>query len=175
MAYFTDEENHEEIQDSRLVGQTSKPGFVEFESHLPLPLHYGSTTSKCAVLKPPWLVTTRICSWLSCSMLMHWTCHSADNRTPILAATATTQSHTAYCLPDVRVCKGKAIPVQAVEVLMAVRVWGSHIFHTFGSQMGTRLSALRAGRLYLQETSWYSFLLEAEATAGPHSAAGRIK
>jgi hypothetical protein len=30
--------------------------------------------------------------------------------------------------------------------------------------MAARLSALRAGRLYPQETSWYTFLLEAEAT-----------
>jgi hypothetical protein len=94
VASFKDEENHEEFQDSRLVGQTSNPRFFESESHLPLSLHYNSTTSKCAV-------TTRICSWLSCSMLMHCACHSAGNRMPIVAAAATTQSYAAYCLPDI--------------------------------------------------------------------------
>jgi hypothetical protein len=29
--------------------------------------------------------------------------------------------------------------------------------------------------IYLQEYSWYSFLLEAESTPGPHSAPGRIR
>jgi hypothetical protein len=42
--------------------------------------------------------------------------------------------------------KGKIIPVQALEALMVVRGWGSHIFQTFGSQMAAKLSALRAGR-----------------------------
>jgi hypothetical protein len=32
--------------------------------------------------------------------------------------------------------------------------------------MAVRLSALRAGPLYPQEDSWYSFLLEAESTPG---------
>jgi hypothetical protein len=32
-----------------------------------------------------------------------------------------------------------------VEALRVVRGWGSHNFHTFGSQMAARLSALRAG------------------------------
>jgi hypothetical protein len=36
---------------------------------------------------------------------------------------------------------------------------------------GGRLSALRAGRLYPQEDSWYSFLLKAEG----HNAAGRVR
>jgi hypothetical protein len=34
--------------------------------------------------------------------------------------------------------------------------------------MAARLSALRVSRLYLQEDSWYSFLLEAESTPGPY-------
>jgi hypothetical protein len=33
VASFKNEENHEEIQDSRLVGQTSNPRLVESESH----------------------------------------------------------------------------------------------------------------------------------------------
>jgi hypothetical protein len=47
---------------------------------------------------------------------------------------------------------------------MDVRDRGSHIFHTIGSQMALKLSALRAGRPYPpppQEDSWYSFLLDA--------------
>jgi hypothetical protein len=38
LASFKDEENHKEFEDSRLVGQTSKPRFVESENHLPLVL-----------------------------------------------------------------------------------------------------------------------------------------
>jgi hypothetical protein len=44
----------------------------------------------------------------------------------------------------------------------------SHIFHTIGSEMAVRLSALRSGRpLLSQEDTSYSFLLEAESTPGP--------
>jgi hypothetical protein len=47
------------------------------------------------------------------------------------------------------ICKGKVITIKAVEALRVARVWDSHIFQTFGSQMAARLSALRAGRLLL--------------------------
>jgi hypothetical protein len=40
--------------------------------------------------------------------------------------------------------------------------------------MAVRLSALRAGRAFPQEDSWYSFLLEAESTPG-HGEAGTIR
>jgi hypothetical protein len=43
-----------------------------------------------------------------------------------------------------------------------MRRQGSHIFYTIGSQMVK--SALSASRLYPQEDSWCSFLLEAEST-----------
>ena len=50
------------------------------------------------------------------------------------------------------------------------RPWGSgrlrpRIFLTFGTVKVVRSSALRTGRLYSQELSWYSFL-EAESTPG---------
>jgi hypothetical protein len=35
------------------------------------------------------------------------------------------------------------------------------------ARYGGRLSALRTGRLYTQEYSWYSFSLRAESTPGP--------
>jgi hypothetical protein len=41
-------------------------------------------------------------------------------------------------------------------------------FQTFGSQIAARVLALRDGRLYPQEISWYSFVLEAESTPGPY-------
>jgi hypothetical protein len=57
---------------------------------------------------------------------------------------------------------------QAMGAHRVVRRSGSHSILTIGTQMAVRLSALRAGRpLPPQESSWYSFLLEAESIPGP--------
>jgi hypothetical protein len=60
-----------------------------------------------------------------------------------------------------------------MEAHRVVRRRGSHIFYTISSKMAVRLSALRAGRTFSPQESWYSFLLEVVSTQG-HSAAGRI-
>jgi hypothetical protein len=41
-------------------------------------------------------------------------------------------------------------------------LWDIKNLYTFSSQTAMRLWALRAGRLYLQEDTWYSHLFEAE-------------
>jgi hypothetical protein len=56
-----------------------------------------------------------------------------------------------------------------VKTHRGVRGWGFHIFYTVSSQMAVKLSALFTScPLPPQESSWYSFLLEAELTPGPH-------
>jgi hypothetical protein len=56
---------------------------------------------------------------------------------------------------------------QDVEAHRVLTCRDSHIFYTISSQMAVRLSALRSGRPFPREDSWYSFLLEAESIPGP--------
>jgi hypothetical protein len=72
-------------------------------------------------------------------------------------------------LPIISVCigKGKAISLQAWTGPEGSRKLRLSDFVTT-AQDGGRLSVLRTGRIYLpRKYSWYSFLLEAESTAGP--------
>jgi hypothetical protein len=64
------------------------------------------------------------------------------------------------------ISKGKAVPLQAWSGPEGSRKLRFPDFMTT-AQDGGRVSALRTGRLYPQEGSWYSFLLEAESTPGP--------
>ena len=62
--------------------------------------------------------------------------------------------------------KGKASPLQAIAGPEGSRKLRLVDFLTTAQYSG-RLSALRTGRLYPQECSWYSFALGAESTPGP--------
>ena len=66
------------------------------------------------------------------------------------------------------------IPLQPSTALNVPRVWGSQISWQSAHMKVVSLAAVRTGRLYPRIYSWYSFLLEAESTLVPHTAAGRI-
>ena len=61
--------------------------------------------------------------------------------------------------------KGKSVPLQAWTGPKSSRKLRFPDYVTT-AQDGSRLSALRTGRLYPRKYSWYSFLLEAESTPG---------
>jgi len=61
--------------------------------------------------------------------------------------------------------KGKAVPLQAQSGPEGSRKLRFPDFVM--TQNGGRLSALSTGHFYPRKCSWYSFLLEAESTAGP--------
>jgi hypothetical protein len=63
--------------------------------------------------------------------------------------------------------KGKVIPLQALEALRIARGWDSHIFRYSAHRWRQGCQPYVPATFYPQESSWYSFLLEAESTPGP--------
>jgi hypothetical protein len=61
--------------------------------------------------------------------------------------------------------KGKAVPLQAWSGPEGSKTLRFPDYMTTAQDGG--LSAVRTGRLYPRECSWYSFPLEAESTPGP--------
>jgi hypothetical protein len=64
--------------------------------------------------------------------------------------------------------KDKVIPVQALEALRVARVSGFHIFRHSALIWRQVCQPYAPAAFYPQEDSRYSFLLEAESTAGPY-------
>jgi hypothetical protein len=64
-----------------------------------------------------------------------------------------------------------------MEAHRVVRLlWLPHFLDNRQTDGGEVVSLTRRlAAVYPHEDSWYSFLLEAESTAGPHSATGRIR
>jgi hypothetical protein len=63
--------------------------------------------------------------------------------------------------------KVKAIPVQAMEALRSVRGRDSHIFRHSVHTWLQSCQPYAPATFTPHETSWYSFLFEAESTTGP--------
>jgi hypothetical protein len=61
-----------------------------------------------------------------------------------------------------------------MEALRVEKGWGSHIFRHSAHRWWQGCQPYEPVAFYLQEDSWYSFLLEAESSQS-HSVAGRIR